>query len=521
MNHIVKFATTLVALGLLALTFKGAYSLTHSPAMTVVLGSLVVIQWAAARNAMDALRSAAMVGRLHKAAGFSLLWLATATVTVSFAGSELYLLLSATNAADKRFDLERGHLLDRAQELERAFTTVTTVSEQYAKHASVMADLEEAKGGSCRFNRGSGPGEIRDFRRMDRHAASALSGQIKPEADAARAQLRRLTDLRLTEVSELRRSMSNAASSINGLAKAPIWPQLIAFVEAQRVAARIKIGNAEMICEDTARDLSLAQLDRTAKATLALVALPAPQLLDPTDSRDMAIATVVRTWASVLALLPDGLLKGRALIDPSMRARYNLTDSGAVLSTDTLPLALAWVLEFCMLALIWLAERSPKGGGEPVAAVRIVMGYLARREGFIGQIARDLQSPVPQPPRRPPYVDCRALFADEAMQERATTVAPYYRPWGGRDLIAVPFSNFIAVRAARELWRAGLVKRLASAVPSAELMRDRRLAGVMNALGGAEVGTVYDLFDVVDDHFARWLLAEPVEARKTCLEAAE
>lgn len=517
MKTIVNTATTVVATGLLWLTLKGAYALTGSVPITLVLGALVVVQWAAARRALLALRGAG--SRWRRAGMPALVWLAAASITVSFVGAELFEMFAARGKAESHFETAQSLLRQRARELQQVLNTAASVSQQYTRHARQMAEREERFGGSCLAGRGPGPGEIRAFRRMDAAAAAGLAEQLEPELAAAAATLRTADALRFNQdVPALRRAVVRAVDDLNALRVSPMWPQVLAFVDAQQAAAgQIQIGSGSFRCDDAVRQLMLTQLQRSARSAMALLPLASPQLLDHTNSREIAQATLVRTWAVGLGLLPRSLWGGRPLVDEPVRQRYGLDDSPAVLGINSLPLLLAWVLEFVLIALLMLAGGPQDGTPDAGAAARLrhwAGARLRQRPGLLGELAHALTgAPDPSLSAAAPYIDRRRLFADDAMEERAWTVAPWYRPWGARDIVAVPLSRYLAVRAARELWRAGLLRRLASGIPTAQLMRDRRLADIMEAVGGPVPESLWEVYQVADEHLARWLLTQPVEAR--------
>ena len=466
-----------------------------------------------------ALTSPHVGSRVIKGAPLALLWLAAASVTVSFVGAELYEMFSARDKAEARFEAEQSALRKRGRELQQALTAASTVAAQYARHAQEMADREEKFGGSCMAGRGPGPGEIRAFRRMDAIAARGLAEQIAPEVSAATAVLNAADGLRFaSDVPALRSAMVRAVDGLNAMRGAPLWSQVLAFAEAQQAAAsNILIAGVAWRCDDAARGLMLTQLQRVAHTVGKLTALAAPALLDHANSREIAQATLIRTWAGALNLLPRQFWGGKPVLDGELRARYGLDEAPAVLGANNLPLMLAWLLEIILIALLMLASPDHRLQVGPDRAQRV--GYwlgvrLRTRPGLIGELANALTGqPVPALAVRAPYVDRNQLFADDAMEERASTVAPWYRPWGSRDIVAVPMVCYPAVRAARELWRTGLLRRLASGIGTAELMRDRRLASVMRAVCEPVPDTVWEVYQVTDDQLTRWLLSQPLEAR--------
>ncbi len=528
MNNILTTFTTLVAAGLLWLTLKGAYALTGSVPITMVLAALVVIQWAAARRALAALvapESAGAARRWRRAMVPAALWLAAASVTVSFVGAELYEMFTAKGKAAGRFEAEQSTLRTRGRELQQALATASTVAAQYARHAQEMATREERVGGSCLAGSGAGAGPIRAFRRMDAAAAAGLVEQLSPESQSAAALLKSADSLRFEgAVPALRQSMVRAVDDLNSLRAAPLWPQIVAFVEAQATAANNVGGEgAAMRCNDPVRSLMLTQLQRSAKTVMVLKPLTAPELLDHADSRQIAQATLVRTWAAALGLLPSSLWQGKPIVEEGFRVRFGLAENPAVLSEGNLPMVLAWMLEFILIALLVLGDHDgrPQVPGR-MARLRHWGGMqLRQRTGLVGAVARAVTGPAhPELVTRQPYIDHERLFADEAMEERAWTVAPWYRPWGARDIVVVPMSRYAAVRAARELYRANLLRRLASGIDTEQLMSDRRLAGVMRALGDPVPNSIWEVYQVSDPHLARWLLAQPIEARAVVGEIA-
>ena len=161
MTTTLTFATGLVAAGLLWLTVKGAYALTGSAAITIVLGSLVVLQWVAARKALAALFDSRSGGRWRRVLAPALIWFAAACITVSFVGAELYEMFTARGQAESRFEAEQSRLRMRAVELQQALSTTATVAGQYQKHAAEAARREEQQGGSCMAGSQPGPGDLR------------------------------------------------------------------------------------------------------------------------------------------------------------------------------------------------------------------------------------------------------------------------------------------------------------------------------------------------------------------------
>jgi len=520
MNFILNVFTFVVACGLMALTVKGAYSLTHSVAVTLVFSALVVLQWAAARRALDAINETQVGGkrsRRWQALPWGVLWLAVASISVSFVGGELYQIFSARSAATERFEVERTQLHSRARELTNLYRSVDGQLLEYSKYARDMATQEAAHGGSCKVSMGSGPGDIRAFRQADARAAAALSAQLAPDLKDVQASLDNIKGIQFEgPVPDVLRRLADASNQANALSQTHILAQVSGLVAAAEEAARsIRVKGQIFNCEDAARGLFLQQLGATATAIGELKPLSAPLLLDPTDARAIAQGTLIRTWATMLGWLPQSIRGSKPLVDASFQVRFALKDT-ALLSEANLPLLLAWVLEFVLVALMF-ATRGSDGPGLGQRAARKMLHWalenLSARHGPIGRLATVLGGPLPAAGWRAPYVDRARLFADDAMEERAHAVAPWYRPYGDLDVIVVPLTSFVAVRAARELLRAGLLGRLASEIDTRQLMRDKRFARVMCALGGQLPDTAWEVYRVQDPHLVRWLLAQPIEAR--------
>jgi hypothetical protein len=526
MNITLKFFTFVVAAGLMALTVRGAYALTSSAPVTVVLAALVVLQWAAAKRAIEALRSGAAGQRLRalwQAVLWAAVWLTVATITVSFVGGELYQIFTARTAAGARFDAEQATVQARARDLSNLYRSLDGQLGQYADHAKAMAEQEVARGGSCAVSMGAGPGEIRAFRQADTRSAAAVAAQLRPEIKTVQGALAGIQALRFNgAVPELRRRLAEAVDETNAFTRAPILSQVSALVDAAKLAAAdIRIAGKAWRCEDATRELMLTQLKATAAALGALKPLQPPQLLDPADDRAMAQGTLIRTWAALIEVLPARLVGNRPIMDADFKTRFALTGN-AVLSESNLPLLLAWVLEFVLVGLLAASQGDPHNPGLlPRVARQLTFWALGRaqaRPGWQGQLATALGSPsLGHAAWRAPYVDTERLFADGQMEERAHAVASWYRPYGAMDIIAVPFTRFLAVRAARELFHAGLLRRLATGINTVQLMRDKQLAGVMHAIGGEVPQTVWDVYHVRDPHLARWLLTQPIEARAALL----
>ena len=256
-------------------------------------------------------------------------------------------------------------------------------------------------------------------------------------------------------------------------------------------------------------------MKRGADAATKLSPLAPAQLLDHKDSRAIVQATLVRTWAAALAWLPKTLWAGKPVLDTQLRQRYEVKED-AVLSSGNLMLIMAWVLEAILISLMVVGASQRQAVTTPGTAARLqhwAGAWLSARPGITGEVARALTQPAPAVGARLPYVNGAILFADAAMEERACTVANFFLPWGARDIVAIPMTNQVAVRAARELWHADLLRRLASGLPSAGLQRNAQLAKVMQAMAGPVPDTVWEVFEVADPHFARWLLSQPLEAR--------
>jgi hypothetical protein len=300
--------------------------------------------------------------RFAKAAGFATLWLASASVTVSFVGAELYGMFTARGAAQAVFEAERSRVQAQARQLQQWLQSAALAAAQFSEHAQAMAKLEAEPrgGGSCMVNRGGGEGKVHAFRRTDATAAQQLTQQVQPQAQAAQAALQVAQDLRFgADAPVLLEKLGQAVASLNAVSAAPLWGQLAEFAKSLGEAGQnIRTAAGTFQCDDAARALKLKELERAATAIAKLPPLAAPRLMDPKDMRDITLATLVRTGSTYLGLLPTSWFAGRPLVDTDLRARYGLKDKPAVLSNDSLPLALAWGLELVLVCLLVLTGHA-------------------------------------------------------------------------------------------------------------------------------------------------------------------
>ena len=517
MQHLVRFFVLVVAIGLTALTVKGAYALTGLVSVTAVLSSLVVLQWACAGGALRALRDQRGV-QWRAALGLGTLWLGAATVTVSFVGAELFEIFAARDAASSRFDAEVRRVTERAREMEGLLQASGMSLEQYAQHARQMAQQEDKHGGSCAVSRGLGTGEIHAFRQVDANSAGLLVAQAAPQIARARQLLAEVGTLRFEgSVGELKRALDGAAATVNSLAHAPLAESMTGFVvSANQAAGSIRVSGQAYRCDDGARDMLLQQIKRHGEALKALPRLAEPDLLDHNNSRLLAQGTLVRTWTGLLELLPAKLWGGRQLVSASFRERFAVEDR-VVLSASNMPLVLAWLLEFVLIGLIAVTGRVEGDAATGAVHTRRLGEWLRQRlvhkGGTTGSLVSALSTPLSSEASRPPYVDESRLFADKAMQERAASLAPWYRPWGALEILAIPVHNFIAFRAARELMHMGVLAPLAWEIETGELLRDPQLARVMRAVGDPAPQGVWDVYRITSQALLRWLLTQPVDAQ--------
>ncbi len=517
MNSLVKFFTAVVAIGLLWLTVGGAYALTANVAMTLVLSALVAIQWASARRAMNALSTRAgraLSRRLFGALPYLALWLTAASISVSFVGAELYGMFGARSRAESQFGSAQGRLRERAAQLDEALRRVVATAEQVKAHAKRMAEVEEREGGSCSVGRGPGPGEIRSFRRQDAEAAGSLVAQIKPAAERAGEALGAVRSLSFEgEVTSLRQTLAQAVGDLNALQQSTLWVQVREFAAARlQAASSIPLPSGQFMCEDAARVQLLAELQRIVDGASKLEPLREPVILDHADGRGMVLATIIRTWSVPLGWLPQSLFRDGGLVDPVVRERFALDKAHAFLGPDSLPLQMAWLLELLMLALLGMESTGSETHRRLVpGAARKVLHWVADRlsqqPGWRGEIARAVFQPadVSLVASRP-YID-EDLFPTEGMELRANDLAVWYRPWGWRDLIVVPLCEPNAARTARELMRLGLLRYRATGLRTEELVREPNLRGVMTTVMGEVPETTWAVYEICNEHFARWLLA--------------
>lgn len=514
----VKLVSPVITLAMVVLIARGAYWLTGSAPLTLALTALVPVQWAFALIAIRSLQTPLSVGRFLKALGAGAVWLVMATIGVSFSAAELFRILGAEGTAVHRFDAEQDRLRNRARDIATGMAGIRSLVQQYVEHAQAMAALEGQRGGSCAVTLGGGRGDIHQFRQADARAAALMAGQIEPRLDAMSTTLKTVQQMRFDgPVADLRRHLGATVADTNAVANLPLWAEIQDFAKTSSATAQaISTPKGAFQCADAARQMLLDQLAFGARRMAATPPLPEPQLVDPTDLRALTMATMVRTWAGVLAILPEKLWQGRPLLSTAFKTRYT-GEEAAVIDEGRVHYIVAWILEL-LLVLVLASSVAGRAVDEPAdlgsRAGRWVLTRLSRRGGVLADVIGALRQPLPEelaPAMR--RVDGARLFSDAAMEARASHIATWYVPWGQRDMVVVPMYEPGAVRACRELARAKLLRSVVTAVPTAALLREKDLAVAMQAIGGESLpDTAWIVSEVTDDTFLRWLLAQPVHA---------
>lgn len=516
---ILQLAAAAVSVALLVLTAKGALALTGSIEVALVLAALVVIQWVCAHKALVTLRWPRQRiwwgARLTQATSLGALWLAAALVTVPLVGAELFALLAAERVAEVRLVLARDALLTRAAALQEHFTLMDRTVMGVATYAEKTEAREIDQGGTCWPSRGNPTGKVRNFWLGEAEAAKTQAQAMEEAARWAKEVKEGVQRIETRGASAAaRKQVADQDLPLEQLRQRLATADIKTFVTARKEAgSKLARGDGLVGCSDTGRNTALEQSLAVVNAIPSYERLAVPPLLDPTDHKAMAQGSLMRTWATVLQVLPKHWLGGRALIDQAALERYGVSDK-VLISDATLPLALAWILEAVVLALMALQqhERTVAVGRWRGALQALVDGsgaWLAGCRGPVGRIARraaagmDLAGPWREAPRTG-----ADFFTDATMRQRAGALVPWRCAYGGDELILVPLTQEEHLVAARELELAGLLRRQSSAVRTKSLLRDARLAPVLQSRGLADQHTHWAVFRVVSERFAAWLLAQ-------------
>lgn len=516
---ILQLAAAAVSAALLVFTWQGALALTGSEPVAVVLGALVLIQWICAHKAVVLLRwpeqRSWLPWRMLRATGLSGLWLAAALVTVPLVGAELFGMLAAKRIAADRVVQAKQALATRAGALNSEFNVVGSAIGGVATYAAAAAIRERDEGSTCWRSRPNTTGKVRSFWIGEEQTAKAQAQAAGAAASAAKAVQDALQDLASDQPSEaIRLALDTHAATLEQLRRLPVAQGAHTFVADRRLAGDELVRDEKVKgCADPGRRTLLSQVDATLKALPEHAELKVPALFNPDDHKTIAQGALMRTWAGVLELVPEAWLGGRTPIAPADVQRFGVED-GVLISDATLPLALAWILEAVVLALMFLQTRrnGMMVGPWHGAAQSLAQGlgaWFAGMRGPIGWVARRAAAGMDPAGRwREAPRSGEDFFADATMRRRAEGLVRWRMSYGDHELIVVPLLEQEHLVAARELEQAGLLRRESSAVRTASLLRDARLAPVLQAHNLAESATHWAIFRVGSERFLAWLLAQ-------------
>ena len=528
--NMMSIATFVVSCALLVLTFKGALGLTGSIAMAVVLSSLAVAQWGAARQGMLAAldTGSPALKRLGKFALLMVVYLLAALITVPLIAAELYGLLGASEDQSRRFDEEQTRLRSRARDLAVAYGSLGTTLQDFQQHAARMNDLEVKTGGSCLSTRGHGIGEIQRFRNAEERRASALLVQARAPLDAAAQAAKVIDGLKIDDampVPAVSRLMGGHVDELNRLRTLPILVQLRDFVSsADKAGTEILIPKIQgggppdlFACVDSARTQMLRAVLTGVQRVESLSALEPVVLLDASDTRDISKAALVRAWSGLLELTP-GFDKAK-LIEPAMAKRYGLGKE-YTLNGNRINFIVAWSMEVALLALIGLGLAARQRNGRPADEQ-----FGAKVAQALSRQVLDAVSTQPNPLGRSAAAFKEALAQAKGADEvevlsstppnfetqwavRLALLSKYLVPQTGKSLLVIPMLDRAAIRAVHEAVLARLATVWAEGLSTADIRANPMLARGWTAMTGSDLheSMSFGVYEVKNPQLHRLLL---------------
>lgn len=526
--NMMSITTFVVSCALLVLTFKGALGLTGSIAMAVVLSSLAVAQWGAARQGMLAAldNGSRATTRLAKFALLMAVYLLAAFITVPLIAGELYGLLGASDGQTRRFDEEQARLRSRARDLAVAYGSLGTTLMDFQEHAARMNEIEIKTGGSCLSTRGHGVGEIQRFRQAEERRASALLAQARAPLDAAAQAAKTIDGLKIDAakpVPEVSRLMGGHVDELNRLRNSPILAQLRDFVSsADKAGTEILIPKAQggppdlFACVDSARTQMLRAVLTGAQRIESLAALEPVVLLDASDAREIAKSSLVRGWSGLLEFV--GFDKAK-LIEPAMAKRYGLGKE-YTLNGNRINFIMAWSMEVALLVLIGLALAARQKNGQPKddqfgakvaqALSRRALEAVSTQPNRLGRGAAAFKDALAQ-----------AKGADEIevlsspppnfetqWAVRLALLSKYLVPQTGKSLLVIPMLDRAAIRAVHEAVLARLATVWAEGLSTADIRANPMLARGWTAMTGSDLheSMSFGVYEVKNPQLHRLLL---------------
>lgn len=297
-------------------------------------------------------------------------------LTCGLSYGALYLKLFADTSALKHFETARLPLMQQMhQQLGNAEAAQGALL-AWQSDAAAKATAEETVGGTCATKAASTgkPGAISQWRRAERNIAETLSKDFTNRVSSLRSQLTNLDASRAATYSEMRALGDRINLAVNATETLThgAFAQGVAATLERQGESTITWKNGEVfICGDAARDETLA---RATTAVAALLDSPVLKKLSPVldldRNKDVMVAGLLRGFNLAAFVVSFGRFGSFA--DDALMT--NALAHGAI-NSETLPFAIAAVLELCvLLTAAWAAHGGaglfPPNPVRAVAATR-------------------------------------------------------------------------------------------------------------------------------------------------------
>lgn len=503
-SNILKLAAWTVGSCLAAMSFFGAHSLTGSWLLAIPLAAIVPLQWAAAKRAVQATHDTAFV----KATAYFGTWLVLAAVTVPLTGAELYTKLGAANQANVRVSEALSDVHAEASKIATNFIALDSALQAMASHAEEKAKQEQSYGGSCGAAFGSGPGNIKRFRDGEVGWATNLRAQLVAPLVSVKQATENVISLSYNAnkpIADFQRELVKGVGAINALKTNSLWANLSASVAERHIAgAAIEMpkGSLPVNCQDPARSQLLSQLDHASKAIAT-----APEisnrfnLLDPANQKDITMAALARTWVWLTAPLPMAM---QIRLSDDMTKQYGIDPKKSVeLSVGSMPLALAWILEFIALLLVFfMRENSADTAFKRLADVALTK-FQTRAPGLNDWVKAFHRQPQPEVVID---TDPASPFRQSWSPKVEGFIRDSFLPWGSKQYCVVAPSHMPVARALADK---GLLRRIVNSIDKSEFARTPRYAAMLatNSNLAASQGP-FGVYEIVNPQLVEWVHAK-------------
>lgn len=477
-----NFALILVSSCLTLYTLLGAHSLTGTWLLAIALAAVVPLQWKVAQTAFERFLKKSYVAGLI----LLLLWLGMAAgVTVPLTGAELFGLFAAKTQSIQRAQTVLAGVHKDVAGLAVQYEQLAVALDATVFHAQEKAKDEIKTGGTC-GSFGSGPGNIERFRRAEADWAQSLRKQVSPALTATRTAAGVISNIRYDgsqPVATLHQALVTSVGEVNSHRANPMWAQVSKSVE-DRVAAGHSIPmpnrSAPVDCDDKARDQLLSQLQTVANNIANSSAIGTEfGLLDSANHKDIALATMARTWSTVTSVLPGFL---QLHLGKDMEKRYGIDTTKPFELTDgSMPLALAWVLELIVLALTFFNRQNEAENGRSDIAKRVKSALLSKATERFSWLKSWLDAIKPtegstHTSNEEPKEPFRAAWATKAEGLLKDCLHSYGRHnW----LIVCHGTQKGHNHVAQALSDGGHLKRIATSLTKAEVSADQRFKSLL------------------------------------------